>query len=243
MNDFEMFAKRINELAAQKNVKQVQVAQDNNITKATISRYFNGKQLPNSKIASDLANYFGVSVDYLLGISDVKTNLNYLKMFTGVGALALDDYSSSELELILAVPIFKNIKFDDDLTIENDSVDDIMFLVKDKYKNYSNLFAKKISTDQMYPRIMKNDIILFETISLGIDKIYDGDLCLVSIGNNDAVVREMLVVENGLVFNPFNTDMPPKFYNTETIRRENINVIGRAIKLVHNFKDRSKKDE
>jgi len=43
-----------------------------NTTKATLSRYENGLRVPNIEFIRELANVFNVSVDYLLGKTDVR---------------------------------------------------------------------------------------------------------------------------------------------------------------------------
>lgn len=54
-------------LRKQKGVNQDTVAEACNISRVSLARYENGTRTPIIEIASRLADYYGVSVDYILG--------------------------------------------------------------------------------------------------------------------------------------------------------------------------------
>ena len=55
-----------------KNLLQTKVAMDLNTTQETISSYETGRVFPSSDMLIQLADYYNTSIDYLLGITDVK---------------------------------------------------------------------------------------------------------------------------------------------------------------------------
>ena len=55
-----------------KNLLQTKVAMDLNITQETISSYETGRVFPSSDMLIKLANYYNTSIDYLLGLTDIK---------------------------------------------------------------------------------------------------------------------------------------------------------------------------
>ena len=57
----------LKELRNQKKISQSKLADDLHVTQATVSRWETGEMLPTIDILNDLAKYFAVSVDYLLG--------------------------------------------------------------------------------------------------------------------------------------------------------------------------------
>lgn len=67
-----IYAIRLKNLIEELDIKQNELAQKAGITEATISNYINAKQLPKLGVVEKLADVLGVSVDYLLGKSDVK---------------------------------------------------------------------------------------------------------------------------------------------------------------------------
>ena len=61
---------RFKELRKQKNVTQLKMAMDLNMNQNTISRYENGEREAGYRELIIIADYFNVSIDYLLGRSN-----------------------------------------------------------------------------------------------------------------------------------------------------------------------------
>ena len=79
-----MFAKRLTNLREKKNLYQKDIAEIFNIEQATVSNWEKGKRIPDSDMLIKLANFFEVSVDYLLGndapITDNEKELKEIEM-------------------------------------------------------------------------------------------------------------------------------------------------------------------
>lgn len=67
---------RLKELRKQKNITQLKLAIDLNMNQNTISRYENGEREAGYRELIMIADYFNVSIDYLLGRSDTP---NFIK--------------------------------------------------------------------------------------------------------------------------------------------------------------------
>ena len=61
---------RLKELRKKKGISQLRLATDLNTTQNTISRYETGEREPGIDELIKIANYFNVSVDYLIGRTD-----------------------------------------------------------------------------------------------------------------------------------------------------------------------------
>ena len=61
---------RLRDIRKEKGVKQQTLCADLGVTQSTISGWENGKIAMSAKDAQRVADYFGVSVDYLLGRTD-----------------------------------------------------------------------------------------------------------------------------------------------------------------------------
>ena len=61
---------RLKELRKKRGVSQVKLAMDLNTNQNTISRYETGEREADYKTLIQLADYFDVSIDYLLGRTD-----------------------------------------------------------------------------------------------------------------------------------------------------------------------------
>lgn len=68
-----MFQIKIKELRKEKKYTQQEVADKIGVTRPAYTAYESGKRQPDFNILQSLASLFDVSVDYLLGRTDVKT--------------------------------------------------------------------------------------------------------------------------------------------------------------------------
>ncbi len=72
MTEQEAFIKNLSILLEERNITQRELAEKIDVTEVTISRYLSGERSPRIEIVNKIANYFKVSVDYLLGRTDIK---------------------------------------------------------------------------------------------------------------------------------------------------------------------------
>lgn len=61
---------RIRELREDRDLRQIDVANATNIDQKTLSNYETGRTNPDSYVIITLAEFFGVTCDYLLGVTD-----------------------------------------------------------------------------------------------------------------------------------------------------------------------------
>lgn len=64
-----MFKDRIRELRKQRNVSQAKLAMAVDVDKSSVSKWESGDRLPSWDVAQRIANYFSVSLEYLMGIT------------------------------------------------------------------------------------------------------------------------------------------------------------------------------
>lgn len=80
----DIFAKRLKELRLEKElsldmvVYDIEKKYDIEITKSHLSRWENGKNEPSIRFAAYLAQYYGVSLDYLIGLTDSRVPADLL---------------------------------------------------------------------------------------------------------------------------------------------------------------------
>ena len=73
MIDRNFFSNRLKTLKTDKNVTAVDIAKALSITKQSVHTWENMKTIPSSDKLLELADYFDVSLDYLVGRSDDPT--------------------------------------------------------------------------------------------------------------------------------------------------------------------------
>lgn len=72
-NKSAIFPSRLRDLRKEKGVSQEAVARKLGVSKSTIGLYETGGTLPDAKTLFNFAKYYGVSSDYLLGLSNSKS--------------------------------------------------------------------------------------------------------------------------------------------------------------------------
>ena len=71
--DNNIISERLKKLLMDKQVRQKDLAEYLGITSNTVSYFITGKRRPNLEQIVKIANFFSVSTDYLMGLSDVST--------------------------------------------------------------------------------------------------------------------------------------------------------------------------
>lgn len=111
------FAERLKAERKKNNINQTQLAENLYLDRSSISKYESGKQIPETPTLEKLADFFDVSIDYLLGKTDIR---NY------------DDNSSlNSINENLSANSLKTLAahFDDEEFTEDD-LDDIENFIK-----------------------------------------------------------------------------------------------------------------
>ena len=93
-NDINIFAQRLGNLIKEKGYTHENVAQGIGVTRQGVGKWVNGESVPDVLTAAKLANFFEVSVDYLAGNSNIKTNdmnLQAVCAFTGLNEDAVEN--------------------------------------------------------------------------------------------------------------------------------------------------------
>lgn len=74
---------KLRELREAKHLNQQKLAMELNITQAAISKYELGLSEPDIAMLKNIANYFHVSVDYLIGFSDTPFPADFSEASAG----------------------------------------------------------------------------------------------------------------------------------------------------------------
>ena len=89
-------SKKIKDLRLEKNLKQKDVASAINIATNTLSQFENNKGRPSLEVLSLLADFFNVSLDYLVGREDDFGNVNVASNANNLITLSKDEHTLLE---------------------------------------------------------------------------------------------------------------------------------------------------
>lgn len=97
MSQNEIIAKRLSELRKEKGVKQDEIAELLNVKRATVANYETGKRAPDYETIIKLADYYGVSCDYILrGVTSEFANIHSTTGLSGRAIEILKDMNEIE---------------------------------------------------------------------------------------------------------------------------------------------------
>lgn len=114
------FSTRVKELREKSQMSMEQLARELGVTKSRVNMWENNGTLPRSDVLVKLANYFQVSIDYLLGNDDMsevsKTNMKLNTLQRNLGRLNEEDLTKAEGMLkAVFMDIFNDEDDDDDI--------------------------------------------------------------------------------------------------------------------------------
>ncbi|MDO5387939.1 MAG: helix-turn-helix transcriptional regulator [Clostridia bacterium] len=100
---------RIKVLRKEKGISQERLAMELNISQTMISKYELGQSEPDIQMIIKIAEYFNVSVDYLLEISEDKLNINSENLTDNEKSLLLDYKRLNEIQKVKAEAYIKGL--------------------------------------------------------------------------------------------------------------------------------------
>lgn len=174
----DSLGKRIKYLRIKNNISQQVLADTLNIATNTLSQYESNLRTPSDDIKSNIANFFDVSLDYLLGNTPLETELKIAndEFYTAITELSLD--SLKELSKYVDLLLHKNSLYgmrDTDTTKkeskrmnenfmrkpfkEIDLNDEFFDSLKKDYKEFTNWFnTKAIENDSAFIQLVNNNL-------------------------------------------------------------------------------------
>lgn len=203
---------RIKELRDENHWTQEDLAKMVGLTsKGTVSNYETNWQSPPGKIIEKLAIAFDVTVDYLIGITDLRERYvqfmkgKHIPVFKTTDCDAVRNKEYSKIESYMEIPDCVNVRRGDFFAIE---IDDN-------------------SIDEFH--INKNDIVIVERQQI----TENGSLCAVMI-NNRLMVREVYSEDDVVTLVPKSND---ENYKSIKYKKSDVTVLGVVIKAVINIPD------
>lgn len=200
---------RIRALREQSQLSQKEFAAKMNIANNTLSMYENDLRVPNDTIKSKIADYFGVTIDYLLGRAPIETGGD-----------------------IVQIPVLGSIPAGIPLEAIEDIVDweDIPKAMCSGGKEF---FALKVKGDSMWPDFLEGDIVILRKTP----SCETGDVCAVLVNGDEATLKTVKLAEDGsLTITPKNPSYPPKTFTPEQIQQLPVSIAGVVVELRRKIK-------
>lgn len=195
-------------LRTRKGVYQKDVAAFLDIDRTTYVKWENGNTEPNQDALIKLAEYFDVSVDYLLGNSPKET---------------------AEKKKGIKIPVLGRVQ----AGIPVDAIEEIIDYeeITEEMASQGDYFGLVIRGQSMMPRMVEGDVIIVRKQS----DVDSGDIAVVLVNGNDATVKKIRKTESGIELVPLNPSFDIIYYTNEEIETLPVSIIGKVIELRGKF--------
>lgn len=194
------FKDRLIKLRKELNLTQEELAQKIGYTRTAISAWEIGRNEPSNADTIKLANYFGVSTDYILGKSDNRNS----------------DIPVSK------IPILGTVKAGYDWLAEENIVDYIT--LKENIPNVNEYYALRITGDSMLPLLAEGDLVIVHDQ----DDVESGQTAVILINGEEATVKKVVKTNEGIELHAMNPYYPVKKFTFEDMQKIPVKIIGRV---------------
>ena len=195
---------KIRELRNLFGLSQKELAKSLSIPQNTFSQYETGKRAPDFETLKKIANYFNVTVDYLLGDSSEPLPQ------TG----------------IIRVPVYGVIP----AGIPMSAIEDILDyeeMPESRDTVGKEFFALRLKGDSMFPNYLDGDIVIFQRQ----DTCDSGKDCAVMVNGDDATFKRIERKTNGIMLKPLNPNYDTLFFTNKEIEELPVRLLGVAIEI------------
>lgn len=194
------FRDRLIKLRKELNLTQEELAQKIGYTRTAISAWEIGRNEPSNTDTIKLAEYFGVSTDYILGKSNNRNS----------------DIPVSK------IPILGTVKAGYDWLAEENIIDYIT--LKENIPNVDEYYALRITGDSMLPLLAEGDLVIVHDQ----DDVESGQTAVVLINGEEATVKKVVKTNDGIELHAMNQYYPVKKFTFEDMQRIPVKIIGRV---------------
>jgi repressor LexA len=186
---------RIKYLRAEKGISQNELAKALGLTQQAISAYENGLREPDLETLQKIADFFDVSLDYLLGRTDIRNS----DILTKAGLVEFDKSKTVPIPIIGSVRAGTNgiLAYEEILGVENVEQD----IIKDEAK----YFFLRVKGDSMYPEIQEGDLVLVRQQS----DVESGEIAVVIVNGDEGIVKKVVKKDNAIVLYSINPAYDP----------------------------------
>ncbi len=202
---WDIFVKLCNE----KGEKPNPVAQKLKISSGAVTRWKNGAT-PQSTTLQKIADYFGVSVEYLVGTTKEAPNL---------GAV----YDKT----IHMIPVYETVSAGFGVMAQDYIVDYQPFAMSSQTEANESLFIR-VKGDSMYPKIEDGDLILVHKQN----SVDSNSIAVVLVDDTEGFVKRVLYGEDWIELHSINPEYKPHRFEGRDVLR--VRVIGLVTKIIKN---------
>lgn len=199
---------RFDELLKEKGCRVSDVCKATGILSSTFTSWKTGKYTPKQEKLQQIADYFGVSVAWLMGISDNRNgspSTVKIPVFSSVSA-GTAKWNASEYVI---------------------GYEEIPSAVAES----SEYFGLKISGDSMSPSIQNGDTVIVRKTNTA----DSGNIVIALINGEDGICKKLIRRQDGIILKSLNEEYGNFEYSNEEIKNLPVTIVGIVEQLRRNF--------
>ncbi len=205
-----MFLERLEDILKQKGISKKNFLADLNLNINSISQWRSRGTVPAGKTLDRIAEYLGVSVDYLLGKSNTPEPGKVINIFDIPGIEAMPNTKK--------IPLLGDIACGDPILAEENLEG---YIKLDEGINAD--FALRCRGDSMInARILDGDIVYIRQQPM----VENGQIAAVLIGT-EATLKRVYIKEDAIILQPENPAYEPMVFTKDTAA--DIRILGKAV--------------
>lgn len=219
------FIERLNQLCQEKGISKRTLEKEAGLSIGSTSKWNekNGK-VPNATSQEKIANYFGVSIDYLMGRTD-----SMIERFNNTyDTEALADFTK-KLEQGRIIPVLGKVV----AGIPIEAVEEILDYeeIPEKLAKQGEFFALQIKGDSMSPRMQEGDVVIVKQQN----DADSGDVVIAKVNGDDACCKKLIKHEEGITLQSFNPNYAPMYFSNKEIIEKPVVIIGKVVENRQKF--------
>lgn len=201
---------RLKELRLKFGLTQKQLAEILGVDRTAVVKYETNRNGPSSETLEQLADYFGVTVDYLLGRDTSSEAVS--SSTNGIKIPVLGDVAAGiPIEAITDI-------------IDYEEIPESMALA-------GEYFGLRVKGRSMEPQMVEGDVVIVRKQH----DVESNDIAVVLVNGESATVKRVKKWEDGIVLIPFNPLYDPMYYSTDEISSLPVSIIGKVVELRRKF--------
>ena len=205
------FMKNIKYVREKRGLSQSKLAEMIDVNQTTIARWEDENRIPTIDKAIQVSNILNIPLDILVG-----KNLQ----FDNVEPVNIDSN-------IIKIPVFGTIKAGIPIESQSDIIEYVE-IPKIWTRGGKKFYGLKISGDSMFPKYNEDDIVIFEQNDD--TTLYHGKDVAIMINGTESTFKKLLVNEQGIVLQPYNTGYDIMMFSKEDVENLPIKVVGKKKK-------------
>lgn len=203
------FMKNIKYVREKRGLSQSKLAEMIDVNQTTIARWEDENRIPTIDKAIQVSSILNIPLDILVGKN-----------------LQIDNVEPVNIDSnIIKIPVFGTIKAGIPIESQSDIIDYVE-IPKIWTRGGKKFYGLKISGDSMFPKYNEDDIVIFEQNDD--TTLYHGKDVAIMINGTESTFKKLLVNEQGIVLQPYNTGYDIMMFSKEDVEQLPIKVVGIA---------------